>query len=123
MDSGVYSHYSIPPFYDPMISKLVSWGRDRDEAMERMQRALYEYVIVGVKTNIPFHMAVMKNPRYVQGDLDTGFIDRETYLFDEIKRTLEHGYSLGEKLPQPASENKKIAAIAAVAAVTQMQHI
>lgn len=123
VDSGVYSHYSIPPFYDPMISKLVSWGRDRDEAMERMQRALYEYVIVGVKTNIPFHMAVMKNPRYVQGDLDTGFIDRETYLFDEIKRTLEHGYSLGEKLPQPASENKKIAAIAAVAAVTQMQHI
>jgi pyruvate carboxylase subunit A len=121
VDSGVYSHYSIPPFYDPMISKLVSWGKDRNEAMERMRRALYEYVIVGVKTNIPFHMAVMENPRYVEGDLDTGFIDRETGLFDHIKRILEQGYSLGEKLPQPFSEKKKIAAIAAVAAVSQMQ--
>ena len=121
VDSGVYSHYSIPPFYDPMISKLVSWGKDRNEAMERMRRALYEYVIVGVNTNIPFHMAVMENPRYVEGELDTGFIDRETELFDHIKRILEQGYSLGEKLPQPFSEKKKIAAIAAVAAVSQMQ--
>jgi pyruvate carboxylase subunit A len=121
VDSGVYSHYSIPPFYDPMISKLISWGKDRNEAMERMRRALYEYVIVGVKTNIPFHMAVMENPRYVEGVLDTGFIDRETGLFDDIKRILEQGYSLGEKLPQPFSEKKKIAAIAAVAAVSQMQ--
>ncbi len=120
-DSGVYTHYSIPPFYDPMISKLVSWGKDRNEAIKRMRRALYEYVIVGVKTNIPFHMAVMENPRYVEGELDTGFIDRETGLFDHIKRILEQGYSLGEKLPQPFSEKKKIAAIAAVAAVTQMQ--
>jgi pyruvate carboxylase subunit A len=121
VDSGVYTHYSIPPFYDPMISKLVSWGRDRDEAIERMRRALYEYVIVGVKTNIPFHMAVMENPRYVQGDLETGFIDRETGLLEDIKRIVEQGYSLAEKLPQPRSEKKKIAAIAAVAAVTQMQ--
>jgi len=75
-DSGVYTHYSIPPFYDPMISKLVSWGKDRNEAIKRMRRALYEYVIVGVKTNIPFHMAVMENPRYVEGELDTGFIDK-----------------------------------------------
>lgn len=120
-DSGVYTHYSIPPFYDPMISKLVSWGKDRNEAIKRMRRALYEYVIVGVKTNIPFHMAVMENPRYVEGELDTGFIDRETGLFDHIERILEQGYSLGEKLPQPFSEKKKIAAIAAVAAVTQMQ--
>jgi pyruvate carboxylase subunit A len=121
VDSGVYTHYSIPPFYDPMISKLVSWGKDRHEAMERMRRALYEYVIVGVKTNIPFHMAVMENPRYVEGKLDTGFLDRETGLFDHIERILEKGYSLGGKLPQPFSEKKKIAAIAAVAALTQMQ--
>ena len=104
-----------------MISKLVSWGKDRNEAMERMRRALYEYVIVGVKTNIPFHMAVMENSRYVEGDLDTGFIDRETGLFDDIKGILEKGYSLGERLPQPSSEKKKIAAIAAVAALNQMQ--
>jgi pyruvate carboxylase subunit A len=121
VDSGVYTHCSIPPFYDPMISKLVSWGKDRNEAIERMRRALYEYVIVGVKTNIPFHMAVMENPRYVEGDLETGFIDRETSLLDDIKRIVEQGDSLGEKLPQPFSEKKKIAAIAAVGAVTQMQ--
>jgi pyruvate carboxylase subunit A len=121
VDSGVYTHYSIPPFYDPMISKLVSWGKDRNEAIERMRRALYEYVIIGVKTNIPFHMAVMENPRYVQGELDTGFIDRESGLLHDIRRIVEQADSLGERLPQLISEKKKIAAIAAVAAVTQMQ--
>jgi len=121
VDSGVYSHYSIPPFYDPMISKLVSWGKDRNEAIERMRRALYEYVIVGVKTNIPFHIAVMENPRYVEGELETGFIDREAGLLDDIKRIVEQGDSLGERLPQPFSDKKKIAAIAAVAALTQGQ--
>ena len=120
VDSGVYARYVIPPFYDPMISKLVSWGRDRNEAVERMQRALYEYVISGVKTNIPFHLAVMENPRYLQGELDTGFIDRETGLFDDIRRMLERGHSLGEKLPKPLLEKKKIAAIAAAAAVARM---
>jgi pyruvate carboxylase subunit A len=104
-----------------MISKLVSWGKDRNEAIERMRRALYEYVIVGVKTNIAFHMAVMENPRYVAGDLETGFIDRETGLLEDIKRIVEQGDSLKEKLPQGFSEKKKIAAIAAVAAVAQMQ--
>ena len=78
MDSGVYSSYTIPPFYDPLIAKLIAWGRDRDEAIGRMQRALYEYVIVGVKTNIPFHQAVMGNERFVQGELGTHFIERET---------------------------------------------
>jgi len=121
VDSGVYTHYAIPPFYDPMISKLVSWGKDRNEAIERMQRALFEYVIVGVKTNIPFHLAVMENPRYVAGELDTGFIESETGLLNHIKRILEQGYSLGEKLPQSFSEKKKIAAIAAVTALTRMQ--
>ena len=120
VDSGVYARYVIPPFYDPMISKLVSWGRDRNEAVERMQRALYEYVISGVKTNIPFHLAVMENPRYLQGKLDTGFIERETGLFDDIRRILEQGHSLGEKLPKPLLEKKKVAAIAAAAAINRM---
>jgi pyruvate carboxylase subunit A len=121
VDSGVYTQYAIPPFYDPMISKIISWGRDRNEAIERMQRALYEYVISGVKTNIPFHLAVMENPRYVAGDLDTGFIDREAGLFDHIKRISEQENFLGGKLPQALSDKKKIAAIAAVAAVTRIQ--
>jgi pyruvate carboxylase subunit A len=122
VDSGVYTHYMIPPFYDPMISKLVCWGKDRDEAIERMRRALYEYVIVGVKTNIPFHLAVMENPHYVAGELDTGFIERETGLLDDIKRIMEQGYSLGERLPKALLEKKKIAAIAAVTAASRIRH-
>ena len=47
VDSGVYTRYTIPPIYDPMISKLIAWGRDRDEAIARMRRALYEYIILG----------------------------------------------------------------------------
>jgi len=120
VDSGVYARYVIPPFYDPMISKVVSWGRNRNEAIERMRRALYEYVIAGLKTNIPFHLAVMENPRYLQGELDTGFIDRESGLFDDIRRILEQGHSLGEKLPKPLLEKKKVAAITAAAAMTRM---
>ena len=121
VDSGVYTHYTIPPFYDPMISKLISWGRDRHEAIEKMQRALYEYVIAGVKTNIPFHLAVMENPRFMDGELDTGFIERETGLLNDMKRIKEKGYSLGERLSDPLLEKKRIAAIAAAAAATRMR--
>jgi pyruvate carboxylase subunit A len=121
VDSGVYAHYTIPPFYDPMISKLISWGKDRQEAIEKMQRALYEYVIVGVKTNIPFHLAVMENQRFVEATLDTGFIERETGLLKNIKRIKKQGYSLGEKLSMPLLEKKRVAAIASVVSVNRMR--
>jgi pyruvate carboxylase subunit A len=121
VDSGVYAHYTIPPFYDPMISKLIVWGRDRNEAITRMRRALYEYVIVGIKNNIPFHKAVMENPRFVKGELGTHFIDRETTLLDDMKRMMEREKPLEGKLSHLFEEKKRIAAIAAVAAVTQMQ--
>ena len=88
VDSGVYNRYTITHYYDPMISKLVAWGRDREEAILRMRRALYEYIIVGVKTNIPFHKAVMENPRFVIGDLSTRFIDRESTLIDDMRRIM-----------------------------------
>ncbi|MBN2124091.1 MAG: acetyl-CoA carboxylase biotin carboxylase subunit, partial [Deltaproteobacteria bacterium] len=121
VDDGVYAGYTIPPFYDPMISKLISWGKDRHETIERMRRALYEYVIVGVETNIAFHRAVMENPRFMEGALDTGFIERETGLLDAVRRIREQGDSLGERLPRAAAEKKVIAAIAAVAAATRMR--
>jgi pyruvate carboxylase subunit A len=120
VDSGVYASYTIPPFYDPMISKLIVWGRDRNEAIARMRRALYEYMIIGIKNNIPFHKAVMENPRFIKGELGTHFIDRETTLLDDMKRIMEREKSLEEKLSHLFREKKKIAAIAAVAAVTQM---
>lgn len=120
VDSGVHTRYTIPPFYDPMISKLIAWGRDRNEAIVRMRRALYEYIIVGVKTNIPFHKAVMENPRFVNGELGTHFIKRETTLLNDMKRIMEREKPLEEKLSQIFEEKRKIAAISAVTAVTQM---
>jgi pyruvate carboxylase subunit A len=120
VDSGVYPSYTIPPFYDPMISKLIVWGRDRNEAITRMRRALYEYIIVGIKNNIPFHKAVMENPRFVKGELGTHFIERETTVMDEMKRMIEREKPFEENLFRPFEEKRKIAAIAAAAAMIQM---
>ena len=82
-----------------------------------MQRALYEYVIVGVKTNIPFHQAVMRNERFVQGELGTHFVDREVTLIDDMKKIVEQERNLGERLSHLAEDRKRIAAIAAVTAM------
>ena len=64
-DGYVYEGFEIPIFYDPMISKLIVWGRDRDEAIQRMKRALMEYKITGVKTSIPFLMKIMEKAKQV----------------------------------------------------------
>jgi pyruvate carboxylase subunit A len=119
VDDGVYAHYTIPPYYDPMISKLIVWGRERIEAIRRMRRALYEYVILGIHTNIPFHKAVMENPRFVKGELETHFIDRETTLLDHIRAIMEKEAPLEKKLSHFSDDKKRIAAISAVAAIAQ----
>jgi len=116
VDSGVYVNYTIPPFYDSMVSKLIVWGKDRNEAISRMRRALYEFVITGVKNNIPFHRAVMENPRFIAGDLGTHFIENETTLMDDMKQLMAGEKQLGEKILGIVNEKKKIAAIAAVSA-------
>jgi pyruvate carboxylase subunit A len=121
VDSGVYSGFTVPPHYDPMISKLIVWGKDRDEAITRMRRALYEYVITGVRTNIPFHTAVMENPRFVKGDIDTHFIEEETRLLEEIKARLEHDQTLGDKLFIKSDQKARVAAIAASMVYQQLQ--
>jgi pyruvate carboxylase subunit A len=120
VDSGVYAGYTIPPFYDPMISKLIAWGKRREEAIERMRRALWEYVIGGPKNNIPFHLAVMGNARFIKGELSTHFIDQETTLQDDIKKILEEQETLEKKMPRVSDEKKRIAAIAAAVAVSHM---
>jgi len=77
-DSGVYAGAEVPIYYDPMISKLATWGRDRNEAIARMRRALSEYVITGeLTTNIKFHRWLMDHPRFIKGDFDTHFISQE----------------------------------------------
>jgi len=120
VDDGVYTQYTIPPYYDPMIAKLIVWGRERNETIRRMQRALYEYMIVGIQTNIPFHKAVMANPRFVKGELETHFIEQETTLLDDIRAVIGQEKSLESKFSHVSDDKKRIAAISAVSAVTQM---
>jgi len=77
-DTGVYAGSEVPIFYDPMISKLVAWGADRGEAIDRMRRALGEYVIAGeLTTNLGFHRWIVNHPEFLAGNFDTGFIGRE----------------------------------------------
>jgi acetyl-CoA carboxylase biotin carboxylase subunit len=78
LDTHVYAGYKIPPYYDSMISKLIVVAQTRDEAILKMQRALDEYVIEGVKTTIPFHQRLMRHPRFISGDFTTKFLEEET---------------------------------------------
>jgi acetyl-CoA carboxylase biotin carboxylase subunit len=81
VDSACYQGYKIAPFYDSMIAKLIVWGKDRKEALERMNRALREFAIDGVHTTIPFHLKVINHPKFVSGDFHIQFL--ETINLDE----------------------------------------
>ena len=77
-DAGVYAGAEVPIFYDPMISKLAVWGATRAEAIDRMRRALSEFVIAGeLRTNLDFHRWIVTHPRFIKGDFDTNFINQE----------------------------------------------
>jgi len=76
VDTHVFADYVIPPSYDSLIAKLISWGLDRKEAIFRMRRALDEFVIEGVKTIVPLHQKILENDVFVRGDYDTGFIEK-----------------------------------------------
>ncbi|MCX7866401.1 acetyl-CoA carboxylase biotin carboxylase subunit [Limisphaera sp. VF-2] len=76
VDTHVYAGYTIPPYYDSMIGKLITYGRDRQEALHRMSRALSEYYITGIKTNIGLQQAILQDPNFRKGSYDTGFIER-----------------------------------------------
>ena len=80
-DSGVYSGSEVTVHYDPIISKVVAWGGTREEAICRMRRALDEYSIHGLVTNLAFHRWVLQHPRFLSGDFDTNFIPQEFHAF------------------------------------------
>jgi acetyl/propionyl-CoA carboxylase alpha subunit len=82
VDTGVYPGFEITPFYDPMIAKLIVWGETRAQAILRMRRALEEYRIVGVRTNIPFHQTMMDSHRFMGGQYDTRFVE-ERFSMDD----------------------------------------
>jgi acetyl-CoA carboxylase biotin carboxylase subunit len=73
-DNGVYEGYEVPMEYDPLLSKLVTWGQTRTDAIHRMLRALSEYQIYGIKTTIPFFKRILLHPKFIEGDYNTHFI-------------------------------------------------
>lgn len=83
VDSAAYAGYTIPPYYDSMIAKLIVWGKDRQEAIERMKRALGEFVVDGITTTIPFHLKVMDHEVFISGEFDTKFLDTYDLQLDE----------------------------------------
>jgi pyruvate carboxylase subunit A len=80
VDSGVYQGFTIPPYYDSMIAKLIIFAEDRKRCIERTKRALWEFQIGGVKNNIPFHQVVMRDKNWLDGKYDTNYINRYNIL-------------------------------------------
>ena len=76
VDTHCYAGYTIPPHYDSMIAKLICYGRDRRTAMDRMSRALDEFIIRGIKTTIPLHKLILKDPNFRRGRYSTSFVER-----------------------------------------------
>lgn len=76
VDTHCYTGYKIPPYYDSMIGKLIVKGRNREEAIKKMSRALEEFIVEGIKTTIPFHMIIMKNEDFIKNNYDTSFIEK-----------------------------------------------
>lgn len=105
-DGGVYEGVEVSIYYDPMISKLAVYGRDRQEAVSRLQRALQEYEVGGIKTTIPFFREIVEDEEFKQGKLDTGFIGR---------------WQERRKGPKLSAEEKDIAVIASALAYSNQQ--
>jgi len=82
IDTGVYVGFEISTFYDSLISKLIVWGETRPQAIVRMRRALEEYRIVGVRTNIPFHQSMMSTYPFITGKYDTRFVEDQFSMMD-----------------------------------------
>jgi acetyl-CoA carboxylase biotin carboxylase subunit len=75
VDSHVYQSYVIPPHYDSLLAKLIVWGTDRKIAINRARRAMEEFTVEGIKTTIPFHLEVLENEQFINGNFDTSFLD------------------------------------------------
>jgi acetyl-CoA carboxylase biotin carboxylase subunit len=90
LDTGVYSGFEVSPYYDSLISKLIVGGESRGEAILRMRRALEEYKIIGIRTNIPFHQLMMDSTRFMAGQYDTRFVEERFSIeaAEEIKEDL-----------------------------------
>ena len=102
VDGGVYAGWNVPLEYDPLLAKLSTWAGTREAAIERMQRATAEYRILGITTNLSLYREIMRDERWIAGDLDTNFMER----FMETRS------------PQPRDEDVRLAAVLAAASLT-----
>jgi pyruvate carboxylase subunit A len=122
VDSGIHMGYRIPEEYDSMISKLIAFGETREEAIRRMRRALYEYVIEGVETNIPFHIVVLNDEEFEKGNIHTKFVE-ERKIPERVKEFLSSFRPMKMKLDEIFMESKfsdeEVTAI--VAAINKME--
>lgn len=120
VDSGIHMGYTIPPHYDSMISKLCAWSMTRDQAIHRMHRAIYEYVILGVKTTLPLHHAIMNNKYFIRGDTHTHFLQEE-HIVKSLNRYLREEEIRMKTLAASLRHGKEIAAISAAVNVYMQQ--
>ncbi len=113
IDSGVCGGAEIPPYYDPMIAKLITYGNSREEAIARMRRALKEYVIVGVTTNIPFHRAVLEEENFLKGNLSTHYVEQNMPKLKKlmVKYALESRDLYSVVSEKVFEKNTKVAAV------------
>ncbi len=90
VDSAVYPGYMIPPFYDSMVAKLITFADTREEAVARMKRALSEFVVEGVDTTIPFHLNLMDHEVFKSGDFDTKFLEKYDVMAETEEEARQH---------------------------------
>lgn len=76
IDAAIYSGYTIPPYYDSMVAKLIVWAKNRNEAIRKMQSALGEIIIEGIDTNVDYQYEILNHPDYLSGDIDIEFIEK-----------------------------------------------
>jgi acetyl/propionyl-CoA carboxylase alpha subunit len=106
VDSAVYDGYEVSLFYDPLLAKLIVWGESRAQAIQRMRRALSEFKLLGIRTNIPFHLRLMESPSFIAGRFDNAFLD-----------------SFSLEAPPDEADAGRLAAIAAAAVAHQARQL
>jgi len=112
VDSGIHMGYTIPANYDSMISKLCAWDSTRSEAIKRMRRAISEYIILGIKTTLPLHYAIMNNRQFVEGNTHTHFLQEE-HILNTLERYRRDEETRMQTLAGSFGQGKKVAAISA----------
>jgi acetyl-CoA carboxylase biotin carboxylase subunit len=107
-ESGIYQGWQVPPFYDSLLSKICSVGKDRPTAIQRMSRALREFEIWGVRTTIPLLKAIINHPDFVAGDIHTGFIEENIAKLTEYEDVEEEIFKVAKFVAEVSGLGKNV---------------